>query len=58
MRDDIDQGRQQHVPQRPRHDTLDVETDRLRALGFDSVEVVMTTERDRPLLYARQSTEA
>jgi hypothetical protein len=40
------------------HDTLDVETERLRALGFDSVEVVMTTERDRHLLYARQSAEA
>lgn len=38
------------------HDTLDIETERLRALGFDDVTVVMTTERGRELLYARQTT--
>lgn len=38
------------------HDRLDVEIDRLNALGFDLVDVVMTTERDRQLLHARQSS--
>lgn len=40
------------------HDSLEIETARLNSLGFDSVEVVMTTERSRNLLIARRTDDA
>ena len=37
------------------HDSLAIETQRLRSVGFNSIEVLSSTERGRLLLYARKS---
>ena len=37
------------------HDPLEVETKRLNEVGFDDVQVIMETERDRHVLHARRS---
>ena len=37
------------------HDTLDIETARLRSIGFDRIDVVLETERDRHILHARKA---
>jgi predicted nicotinamide N-methyase len=36
------------------HDTLDIETARLRSIGFSRIDVVLETERDRHILHARK----
>lgn len=37
------------------HDTLDIETARLRSIGFEHIDVVLETERDRHVLHARKA---
>lgn len=37
------------------HDTLDIESARLRALGFDRIDVILESERDRHVLHARKT---
>ena len=37
------------------HETLDIETARLRSIGFDRIDVVLETERDRHILHARKA---
>jgi 2-polyprenyl-3-methyl-5-hydroxy-6-metoxy-1,4-benzoquinol methylase len=36
------------------HDTLEIETERLRSLGFDRIDLIGSTERDRHILHARK----
>lgn len=38
------------------HDPLDVEFSRLQSVGFDRIEIVMITERNRTVLYASKSS--
>jgi len=38
------------------HDTLDIEFSRLQSAGFDRIEIVMITERNRTVLYASKSS--
>jgi hypothetical protein len=37
------------------HDSLGIELDRLRRVGFKSISMVMMSERGRPVLYARKT---
>lgn len=37
------------------HDSVEVESQRLRAVGFDQIRLITTTERKRPVLHCRKS---